>query len=218
MILCFSLFHGWLLLPPMQMQVLFPPWDRKKGIRKLTVGKGGHLCGEVKEKSLVKVHLFLQLLTVKMKMSVVLLTWRHASECNESCTEGERWSVSLLCTPGQALGTAAVLSFTECVGVAFGYQLLLQKRKKGLGKGHSPTDPPPGAASKAGGVEKARDGMASSRPLVNLICHLSPCGLALFSGRGAPQSLPHWAIVTSHPCQLYRNEAPLEWTVFISHI
>lgn len=177
--------------PQCRRKYYFLPGIEKKGIRKLTVGKGGHPCGEVKERSPVKVHLFLQLLTVKMKMSVVLLTWRHASECNESCTEGEQWSVSLLCTPGQALGTAAVLSFTECVGVAFGYQLLLQKRKKGLGKGHSPTDPPPGAASKAGGVEKARDGMASSRPMVNLICHLSPCGLALFSGGGAPQSLPH---------------------------
>lgn len=107
----------------------------KKGIRKLTVGKGGHPCREVKEKPPVKVHLFLRLLTVKMKMSVVLLTWRHASERNESCTEGERWTVSLLWTPGQALGTAAVLSFTECIEVAFGYQLLLQKRKKGVGLG-----------------------------------------------------------------------------------
>lgn len=51
-------------------------------------------------------------------------------ERNECCTE-EQWSVSLLCTPGQALGTAAVLSFTGCIGMAFGYQLFLQKRKKG---------------------------------------------------------------------------------------
>lgn len=61
-------------------------------------------------------------------------------------------------------------------------------------------------------------GMASSRPMVNLICHLSPRGLALFSSRGALQSSLCWAIVTSHPCQLYRNKALLEWTVFIPHI
>lgn len=33
----------------------------------------------------------------------------------------------------KALGTAATLSFIEYIGMAFDYQLLLQKRKRGLG-------------------------------------------------------------------------------------
>lgn len=46
-------------------------------------------------------------------------------------TPKDSGGVSLLCTPGQALGTAAMLSITGCIGMAFGYQLFLQKRKKG---------------------------------------------------------------------------------------
>lgn len=49
--------------------------------------------------------------------------------------------------------------------------------------------------------------MASSWPMVNLICHLSPRSLALFSSRRALQPSLCWAIVTSRPCQLYRNKS-----------
>ncbi|RLW07728.1 hypothetical protein DV515_00003754, partial [Chloebia gouldiae] len=71
------------------------------------------------------------------------------------------------------------------------------REKGGLFQGHSPTDPPPGAASRAEGVENASDeyGLFMAYVTANL------CFLVL--------PLPFWIAMKSHGIALRRAEEGL---------
>lgn len=103
----FSHFHWWLLHPPIGLQVWFLSRGLKESVRKLVVGKGNHSCRVVKEEPTGKVYLFPRSPAVKMTPSIFSLTWIHISNYCEYCTKEKQWNGSLLCTAGQALGTAA---------------------------------------------------------------------------------------------------------------
>lgn len=79
----------------------------KRECKKTGSGQGKSLMQVVKEEPTGKVYLFPRSPAVKMTPSIFSLTWIHISNYCEYCTKEKQWNGSLLCTAGQALGTAA---------------------------------------------------------------------------------------------------------------
>lgn len=134
------------------------------------------------------------------------LPWRRAVKCLSCAHQAKHWELQ------PCFQSRGMLGWHLAAGCFSG------REKGGWLRVTVPLTPPSEAAVELKGWRMAAVSMASSQPMVNLICHLSPRSLALFSSRGALQPSLCWAIVTSRPCQLYRNKAPLEWMVFMPHI